>query len=184
MTLIRLNRPEALNALNSELLGELGQALDVASADAGVRCVVLTGAGRAFSAGGDVKAMKSRAGAFAGNGIDLRDGYRNNIHRIVRSIYGLEVPSIAAVNGDADLQVASVSPAGFDEALYPRLARVAGVAGASPVVQLTAAIPGDSQGLTLIGLDIFRAGAVTPGKSTLPRIVLVPPACSRCSPKS
>ena len=71
--------------------------------------------------------------------------------------------AIAAVNGDADLQVASVSPAGFDEALYPRLARVSGVAGASPVVQLTAAIPGDSQGLTLIGLDIFRAAAVTPG---------------------
>ena len=71
--------------------------------------------------------------------------------------------AIAAVNGDADLQVASVSPAGFDEALYPRLARVAGVAGASPVVQLTAAIPGDRQGLTLIGLDIFRAAAVTPG---------------------
>lgn len=70
--------------------------------------------------------------------------------------------AIAAVNGDADLQVASVSPAGFDEALYPRLARVAGVAKASPVVQLTAAIPGDSQGLTLIGLDIFRAAAVTP----------------------
>ncbi|MFY8139431.1 MAG: enoyl-CoA hydratase-related protein, partial [Caulobacter sp.] len=47
------------------------------------------------------KAMKAREGAFAGNGVELRDGYRNNIHRVVRSIYGLEVPSIAAVNGPA-----------------------------------------------------------------------------------
>ena len=42
VSLIRLNRPDALNALNGELLSELGQALDVAEADAEVRCVVLT----------------------------------------------------------------------------------------------------------------------------------------------
>jgi enoyl-CoA hydratase/carnithine racemase len=45
--------------------------------------------------------MKNREGAFAGNGVTIRDGYRNNIHRVVKSIYGLEVPSIAAVNGAA-----------------------------------------------------------------------------------
>jgi enoyl-CoA hydratase/carnithine racemase len=45
--------------------------------------------------------MKARTGAFSGGAVDLREGYRNNIHRIVRSIYGLEVPSIAAVNGAA-----------------------------------------------------------------------------------
>ena len=50
--LVRLNRPEALNALNSTLLGELGQALDAAAADDGVKVVVLTGSARAFAAEG------------------------------------------------------------------------------------------------------------------------------------
>jgi len=102
IAILTLNRPESMNALGAPGDGDqVAEACAAINADRDVRCVVLTGAGRAFSAGGDVKAMKTRAGAFAGNGIDLRDGYRNNIHRIVRSIYGLEVPSIAAVNGAA-----------------------------------------------------------------------------------
>ena len=60
VTLIRLNRPEALNALNSRLLGELGAALDVAEADEAVRCVVLTGSERAFAAGADIKEMSTK----------------------------------------------------------------------------------------------------------------------------
>jgi len=69
VTLIRLNRPEALNALNSQLLGELGQALSAAEADEAVRCVVLTGSDRAFAAGADIKEMsdKSYAQMFATN---------------------------------------------------------------------------------------------------------------------
>ncbi len=60
VTLIRLNRPEALNALNSQLLGELSVALDAAETDEGVRCVVLTGSERAFAAGADIKEMSDR----------------------------------------------------------------------------------------------------------------------------
>jgi len=69
VTLIRLNRPEALNALNSQLLGELSAALDAAEADEGVRCLVLTGSDRAFAAGADIKEMsdKSYAQMFAMN---------------------------------------------------------------------------------------------------------------------
>jgi putative ABC transport system permease protein len=84
------------------------------------------------------------------------------VHLINASALNEFSRAISTVNGDADLQVQSVSPAGFDEALYPRLARAPGVAVASPVVQLTAALPGETEGLTLIGLDIFRAAAVTP----------------------
>ena len=102
VAILTLNRPDAMNALGAPGDGDQVQAVcEEVNADREIRCVVLTGAGRAFSAGGDVKAMKAREGAFGGSGVTIRDGYRGNIHKIVRSIYGLEVPSIAAVNGAA-----------------------------------------------------------------------------------
>lgn len=102
VAILTFNRPDSLNALGAPGDGDaVAATCEQVNADDDVRCVVLTGAGRAFSAGGDVKAMKAREGAFAGNGVAIRDGYRRNIHRIVRSIYGLEVPAIAAVNGAA-----------------------------------------------------------------------------------
>jgi enoyl-CoA hydratase len=61
VSLIRLNRPQALNALNTQLMGELAQALDAAEADEAVRCVVLTGSERAFAAGADIKEMADKS---------------------------------------------------------------------------------------------------------------------------
>ena len=55
--LIRLNRPEALNALNSKLLGELADALRAADRNEDVRCIVLTGSEKAFAAGADISEM-------------------------------------------------------------------------------------------------------------------------------
>ncbi|MBF0166773.1 MAG: enoyl-CoA hydratase [Alphaproteobacteria bacterium] len=55
--LITLNRPKALNALSSALIGELGQALDRFEADADIGCIVLTGSEKAFAAGADIKEM-------------------------------------------------------------------------------------------------------------------------------
>ena len=102
VAILTLNRPDAMNALGAPGDGdEVQRVCEQVNDDQEVRCVILTGAGRAFSAGGDVKAMKTRSGAFAGTGVAIRDGYRKNIHRVVKSIYGLEVPSIAAVNGPA-----------------------------------------------------------------------------------
>jgi enoyl-CoA hydratase/carnithine racemase len=102
VAILTLNRPESLNALGAPGDGDqVRAACEAVNADASIRAVVLTGAGRAFSAGGDVKAMKHRQGAFGGGGVDIRSNYRTNIHRIVRAIYGLEVPSVAAVNGAA-----------------------------------------------------------------------------------
>ena len=55
--LITLNRPQALNALNSQLLGEVNRALDAFEADADVGCIVVTGSEKAFAAGADIKEM-------------------------------------------------------------------------------------------------------------------------------
>jgi enoyl-CoA hydratase/carnithine racemase len=102
VAILTLNRPESMNALGAPGDGDAVAAVcEQVNADADVRCAVLTGAGRAFSAGGDIKAMKAREGSFSGSGVTIREGYRRNIHRIVRSVYGLEVPVIAAVNGAA-----------------------------------------------------------------------------------
>lgn len=102
VALLTINRPDALNALGAVGDGDLfARVCEEVNRDHSFKCAVLTGAGRAFSAGGDVKAMKARTGAFAGTPMQLRDQYRRNIHRIVKAIYGLEVPTIAAVNGPA-----------------------------------------------------------------------------------
>jgi len=102
VAILTINRPDSMNAL-----GELGDGDVFAAAcaeiqrDRSVRATILTGAGRAFSAGGNVKAMQHKEGAFAGSPADVREGYRANIHRIARSLFGLETPLIAAVNGPA-----------------------------------------------------------------------------------
>ncbi len=99
---LTINRPEIRNPLGEEGDGELfAEACERINKDRDVRCAILTGAGSAFSAGGNVKAMRERSGAFAGGGTQIRDRYRHGIHRIVRSLWGLEVPLIAAVNGPA-----------------------------------------------------------------------------------
>jgi enoyl-CoA hydratase/carnithine racemase len=99
---LTIDRPESRNSLGEEGDGEaFAQACAQINADREVRCAILTGAGPAFSAGGNVKAMRERAGAFAGAGVHIRERYRGGIHHIVRSVWGIEVPLIAAVNGPA-----------------------------------------------------------------------------------
>ena len=61
VALIKLNRPDALNALNTQLLGELCQALEEADANDKVRCIVITGSEKAFAAGADIKEMSTKA---------------------------------------------------------------------------------------------------------------------------
>jgi 2-(1,2-epoxy-1,2-dihydrophenyl)acetyl-CoA isomerase len=97
-----LDRADRLNALPDLGDGEaFASACEAVNADMSVRCVVLTGAGRAFSAGGDLKAMRDRRDLFAGSATEIRERYRRVVHRIARALYGLEVPLIAAVNGPA-----------------------------------------------------------------------------------
>lgn len=102
IAVLTLNRPDMMNALGQDGDGvAIRAACGEIEADPSIRVTVLTGAGRAFSAGGDVKAMRDRSGAFGGSPYDVREGYRRNIHLIVKSLYNLETPLIAAVNGAA-----------------------------------------------------------------------------------
>ncbi|MBU2992403.1 enoyl-CoA hydratase [Octadecabacter sp. 1_MG-2023] len=61
ISLITLNRPDALNALNSQLLGELADALEAADKSDKVRCIVITGSDKAFAAGADIKEMAEKS---------------------------------------------------------------------------------------------------------------------------
>jgi enoyl-CoA hydratase len=61
VTLIRLNRPQAMNALNGQLMDDLTAALNAAEADPAIRCMVITGSERAFAAGADIKEMASKS---------------------------------------------------------------------------------------------------------------------------
>ena len=99
---LTLTRPETLNALGEPGDGDQFEAAARGiNADESLRVVILTGEGKAFSAGGNVKAMQKREGAFAGPPYGVRGGYRRNVHKIVRAIYTMEIPVIAAVNGPA-----------------------------------------------------------------------------------
>ena len=93
VTLIRLNRPQALNALNGQLMDELTAVLDEAEADDGVRCMVITGSERAFAAGADIKEMASQ---------DYVQVYREEfITRNWERVTRCRKPVIAAVAGYA-----------------------------------------------------------------------------------
>lgn len=98
---IRLNRPAARNAYSEPMIGLLIEALDRAAADPAVRCVILTGEGKAFCAGGDLKRMQARTGMFDGDAATLRDRYIALIQQIPRRLARFDVPIIAAVNGAA-----------------------------------------------------------------------------------
>ena len=97
-----LNRPDTRNAItDEESVAAIEDFVASVNADDGVRVVIVTGAGSAFSSGGNVKHMRDRAGMFAGTPAAIRQGYRHGVQRIPRAMAALEVPAIAAVNGAA-----------------------------------------------------------------------------------
>ncbi len=97
---LTMNRPEERNPLTGHF-DEFVDACMRINADQSVKCAILTGAGPAFCAGGNVKDMRDKKGIASGTSREIMDGYRNGIQRIPLAFYHLEVPSIAAVNGPA-----------------------------------------------------------------------------------
>jgi 2-(1,2-epoxy-1,2-dihydrophenyl)acetyl-CoA isomerase len=96
-----MNRPERRNALSAEMLGALAAVLERAESDSEVRCVVLTGAGGAFCAGGDVKSM-AQDGAGGGSSLDERiQAQRLNQRATAGRLWQMPKPTIAAIPGAA-----------------------------------------------------------------------------------
>lgn len=113
---ITLNRPERLNAIDLRTIIELDHLVERAWNRESVRCLLLTGAGRGFSAGADVREWSSGEG----DAVQEEDGWALRMHRLMARLYRLPKPVIAAVNG------VSVG-AGFDLALVADL-RIASTA--------------------------------------------------------
>lgn len=97
-----LDLPETRNPISGDdMIDAIVEAADRVNRDATVRAVILTGAGRAFSSGGNVKDMADGAGLFGHPPAAQRTAYRDGIQRIPRALHACEVPLIAAVNGPA-----------------------------------------------------------------------------------
>ena len=94
---ITLNRPDVLNSFNRAMASEVRQALSQAGSDAGVRAVLITGAGRAFCAGQDLAEAMPKDGPAP----DLGDIVARGYNPIVRTIRQLDKPVVCAVNGVA-----------------------------------------------------------------------------------
>jgi enoyl-CoA hydratase/carnithine racemase len=106
---ITLNRPDSGNAFTTDMLAEWERVLRVCIADDAIRAVVLTGAGRIFCSGGDVKRM-ARVAAGGQTAWDRGQYLVNHVHRIPLTVQELDKPYIVAVNGAA-------TGAGMDMAL-------------------------------------------------------------------
>ncbi len=98
VAVLELNRPERLNAFNRQMIAEWREALTQIADDSRIRAVVLTGAGRAFCAGGDADEMTEMQNASNG---ERKDYLWRSIQKIPLAMERLELPVIAAVNGTA-----------------------------------------------------------------------------------
>lgn len=95
--LVTLNRPDRLNAMSTELIYALVEALNGLAADRSVHCVVLTGAGRAFCAGGDIQGMTTREPQTFEEGVEEQQEF----HQAAALLHNMRKPTIAMVNGHA-----------------------------------------------------------------------------------
>ena len=183
IVVLTLDNPDERNALSSQAQWEaVAAAVDRVQADPAARCLILTGAGSAFCAGGNVKDMKNRTGIAAGSPHQIRERYRNGIQRIPLAFQRLDVPAIAAVNGPAigagcdlacmcDIRIAA-ERASFAES-FVRLGIIPGDGGAwllQRVVGYARAAELTFTGETIdarTALDIGLVSRVVPGETLM-----------------
>lgn len=132
---LTLNRPEALNALNAELRAALLSAMRMASRDQTTRCVVITGAGRGFCAGADLRGGDAER--------DFRAVLTAEYNPLIEAIRGLPKPVVAAVNGVA-------AGAGFSLALAADLVVAAAEARFVPAFGRIGLVPDSGLTRTLV----------------------------------
>ena len=99
---LTLDRDDVRNELTGTgLAGEITAVARWVNEEPEVSVLLITGSGRAFSAGGNIKDMRAREGAFAGDVHEVQDTYRRGIQQMTLAMHAVEVPAIAAVNGAA-----------------------------------------------------------------------------------
>lgn len=180
ITVLTLNRPDTLNSWNEKMRGEMRDAVRDLVMDDGLRVLVITGEGRAFSAGEDVRGMKGLAD------ISTREFRRavRNIHNVFDELEAIEVPVIAAINGVAaggglelalscDFRIASeTAKLGFPESnvgLIPgsggcsRLVKIVGIAKAKRLVMTGEMVPAPQ------ALALGLVEEVVPADKLMPR---------------
>lgn len=134
---LTFNQPATRNAISDEgMIDEIVSVLSQIPARQDISVLIVTGAGEAFSSGGNVKKMQAKDGIFAGSAMDIQQAYRLGIQRIPLALYELEVPVIAAVNGAA-------VGAGFDVAMMCDLRLASTTARFGETFLNLGIIPGD-----------------------------------------
>lgn len=171
---LTLNAPEERNALSTQSQwDEVVAACERVARDQSVKAVILTGAGSAFCAGGNVKDMRDKKGIAGGTPYQISEGYRHGIQRIPLALYNLDVPTIAAVNGAAigagcdlacmcDIRIAS-SKAKFAES-FVKLGIIPGDGGAwllPRVIGMSRAAELTFTGDTIDAEEALRIGMVS-----------------------
>jgi enoyl-CoA hydratase/carnithine racemase len=97
-----LNRADIRNALtHADMIAEIKAVCAQVNSDMAIKVLIITAVDPAFSSGGNVKDMKERKGMFQGTPAELMESYRHNIQDVLLAVYGVEIPTIAAVNGSA-----------------------------------------------------------------------------------
>jgi len=99
---LTLNRADIRNAItHPDMIAEIKSACDYVNTHLDTRVLILTAVDPAFSSGGNVKDMKERKGMFAGTPAEIVEQYRKNLQEVLLSVYNVEIPTIAAINGSA-----------------------------------------------------------------------------------
>ena len=98
---LTLNKPETRNALSDDLVSDLVAKLKQADADESVSCLIITGAGKSFSSGGNLKDIRAMTQERNLSTNEIRRWYTEGIQNIPRTMQQITVPTIAAVNGHA-----------------------------------------------------------------------------------